>query len=397
MIEISRKEQCCGCTACASACPAKCIQMQNDFEGFKYPCVNLAQCANCHECEKVCPVINKPVGKNKPAAFLIRSKNDSILQACTSGGVFTELAIETINKGGIVYGATYDKDYSVCHQRISSLSEIDKLTGSKYVQSDLNETFLLLKRDIMNKKIVAFCGTPCQIAGLKNYLRNDYNNLLLVDLVCHGVPSPKLWRNYLDYQKKKNGELEYINFRSKRLGYHIPVMEERYKKGKIIIGSARTNMMLKCYFKNIADRPICYECPFKTVSRCSDLTIFDGWHANDYGIDHDDGRGYTIVLTHSKKAEDIITNNGNFEIHEINLEKAISLDGRMAVNSVVKPENRGEFYHLLEQEGITKVVQAYFPITILDHAIERIKHYLSYLKLSKFIKDFRDNKLSNSK
>lgn len=374
MIELQRKEDCCGCTACASACPVNCIEMQEDNEGFKYPQIDETCCVNCHKCEKVCPVINRPMLDRKPTAYLARAKDSDLLQKCTSGGVFTDIAKEMVEHGGIAYGVVYGEKFKVQHERIGDLADIDKLPGSKYVQSDLKEIFSQVKKDVEDGKKVVFCGTPCQVAGLKNFLGKEYNNLLLIDLVCHGVPSPKLWKSYVELLEEKHGELTYANFRSKRLGYHVSVMEERFASGKSQIGSARTNLMSKCFFQNAADRPICYECPFKTVSRCSDLTIFDGWHASEYIAGFkDDDKGYTIVLAQSEKGQRLVESSQGLELHEIDTDRAVAFDGKMAVASVKRPTSRDEFYVLLEKKGIEGTVQALFPISKADHMIEKSK------------------------
>ena len=388
MIEIQRKEDCCGCTACVNACPVNCIQMQEDTEGFKYPHVDSDHCVNCHNCEKVCPVINTPKNERKPAAFLARTRDSELLSKCTSGGVFTEIAREIVKNGGIAYGVVYGESFNIQHERISNLSGIERIPGSKYVQSDVGTIFAQVKEDVIAGNQVAFCGTPCQIAGLKNFLSKEYGNLLLIDLVCHGVPSPKLWRTYVDYIEKKHGKLRFANFRSKRLGYHVSVMEERFESGKTQIGSARTNLMSKCFFQNVADRPICYECPFKTVSRCSDLTIFDGWHASEYipGL-KDDDKGYTVILVQSERGEKALSEYGEcFNLYEINEERAISLDGSMAINSVKRPQIREEFYSLLQEYGIEKTVEKIFPITKKDYVVEGIKVIFKRLGILSMVK-----------
>lgn len=376
MIQIQRKEHCCGCSACASICPVGSIEMQVDAEGFKYPHIDMQKCIDCHRCERVCPVINKPAHEKDPEAWLVRTKARDLLRKCTSGGVFTELAKETVDQGGIAYGVTYGDDFTVQHERIIDLNGIEKLPGSKYVQSDMGRSFSQLMKDVKNGKQVIFCGTPCQVAGLKNYLGTDYDNLLLVDLVCHGVPSPKLWKSYVDYLEARHGKLEYVNFRSKRLGYHVSVMEERFTSGKSQIGSARTNLMSKCFFQNVADRPICYECPFKTVSRCSDLTVFDGWHASEYvaGL-VDDDKGYSIVLEQSEKGKRFME-RGSFERHLIDVEKAITLDGKMAVRSVKRPQSRDVFYKMIDDFGVAGTVDKLFPVSRKDYLIEKAKSVL---------------------
>ena len=387
MIEIIRKENCCGCTACLNICPVNCVEMQLDSEGFRYPIVDKNKCINCHKCEMVCPVINQPAEGIKPTAFLARTKDMDLLQKCTSGGVFTEIARRTVKNGGVAYGVVYDDDFTVCHRRVTDDVGIDRLPGSKYVQSDVGTVFAQVKEDVKAGQQVVFCGTPCQVAGLKNFLGKSYDGLLLVDLVCHGVPSPKLWKEYIRYIEEKNGKLQNANFRSKRLGYHVSVMEEQFENGKTQIGSARTNLMSKCFFENAADRPICYVCPFKTVSRCSDLTIFDGWHASDYIPSlQDDDKGYTIILAQSEKGKNYIENSGYFKLFEIETDRAIELDGRMATNSVKRPACRDKFYDLLEQKGIEETVQVLFPISKIDYMIEKSKFILDKIGVLQKVK-----------
>ena len=390
MIEITNKEMCCGCTACVNACPLNCIEMREDPEGFRYPYVDKNACIDCKKCENVCPVKSNSISNNMPAAFLARTKDAALLKRCTSGGVFTGISQEFLEHGGIVYGVVYDEHFVVRHDRISKTSDIYKLPGSKYVQSELGNTFSLVKNDVLEGKRVVFCGTPCQVAGLVNYMGKRYENLLLVDLVCHGVPSPKLWKKYVSYLENKHGKLEFANFRSKRLGYHVSVMEERFESGKVQFGSARTNLMSKIFFRNAADRPICYTCPFKTVSRCSDLTIFDGWHASQY-VDGliDDDEGYTIILVQSQIGMKYLENIENMELHEIDVNRAIELDGKMAVNSVKRPESRDGFYELLDEVGIEKTVARLFPITTKDYMVEHIKVLLKRIGILKIVKKLK--------
>ena len=387
MIQIKKKEDCSGCTACASVCPNGCMEMSEDQEGFKYPEIDKDRCINCRLCEKVCPVKNsREVGK-QPKAFLARTCDKNLLEKCTSGGVFTEIAVNMVKSGGIAYGVVIDDDLVIKHKRVENSTEVIKFSGSKYVQSEVGDVFLQVYDDVKAGKNVVFCGTPCQVAGLSSFLGHRYENLYLIDLVCHGVPSPKLWKEYIDYVAKKKGQLCKVNFRSKKLGYHVSVMEEEFENGKRQLGSARTNLMLKCYFQNAADRPICYECPFKTLQRSSDITLFDGWHASKY-VDNliDDDKGYTIVLVHSRKGKELIQKNAHLELYEINTDKAIEADGKMAVNSVIRPEMRDTFYEILDNKGIDGAVQQFFPISPSDKMIEKSKIFFNKIGILQIIK-----------
>ena len=392
MIEIREKEACSGCTACAGVCPAGCIEMKADEEGFLYPEIDRERCVSCGKCERACPVMNPPAAGegDAPAAYLGRTGDPDTLSECTSGGVFTALAAETLQAGGTAYGAAFDPSFRVRHTRIDRSGDLFRLSGSKYVQSDMGDTFRAVKEDLEAGKKVIFCGTPCQAAGLRNYLGAPYSGLLLADLVCHGVPSPKLWEKYTELTEKKHGKLKYANFRSKKLGYHIPVMEETFESGRTQTGSARTNLMLKCYFRNAADRPICYRCPFKTVSRCSDITLFDGWHASSY-LDSlkDDDRGYTVILAHTAKGKEAVESAPRVTWSRIDAEQAVRLDGSMAVRSVLRPDMRDVFYRKLNEAGLEETVKELMPVSGADRLVERMKILLNRTGINQAVKKIR--------
>ncbi len=392
MINVEKKEKCCGCTACANVCPVQCISMQPDSEGFMYPVVDKSVCIECGKCERVCPVLNSEKSGNNydKKCFLARTKDNAVLMEGTSGGVGTTLALDVVKKEGIAYGAVFDENFRVVHKGIDNTKDIVKFSGSKYVQSDLTGVFERVKNELSYGKRVIFTGTPCQIYGLKNYLGKDYDNLLLVDLVCHGVPSPKIWENYIQYLNNKYGRLKYANFRKKAYGYHVTTMEEVFENNKRQLGSARTNLMLKCFFKNIADRPICYECPFKTLDRCSDITLFDGWHAKELvkGLEDDD-KGYTNVIIHTIKGEEALLNNRELESIQVDLNKAIQLDGSMMFNSVKKHPQREAFYKMFNELGIEEAVKEFLTITKKDKFIESCKLILFKIGVIKHIKSIK--------
>ncbi len=382
--------RCTGCTACASICPKQCILMKENNEGFLYPQKDLSKCIDCGLCNKVCPINKSPnIGHDLPQTFVVRTKNKFYLEKCTSGGVFTSLAHVFVENHGVVYGVIYDDSFSVVHSRIDDIEYIEKLAGSKYIQSLLGDTFKKVKKDLTEKQNVLFCGTPCQVAGLKSFLQKDYDNLYCVDLVCHGVPSPKIWRAYLEYIQKKNGKLLYVNFRSKYYGYHVSVMEERFINNKTVVGSARTNLMSKIFFKNIADRKSCYECQFKRINRCSDITIYDSWHASELvpGL-HDDDKGYTNVVVHSTKGETIFSQyiKKAMETYQVDTIESINKDGVMMTNSVKKNVNREAFYQCFNDDGIKAAVDRFLPISKKDYLVEKIKSFLYRLGILNNIK-----------
>jgi len=225
-------------------------------------------------------------------------------------------------------------------------------------------------------RLVCFVGTTCQVVGLKSYIGNGYENLLTVDLVCHGVPSPKLWKKYLEYQKNKyHSEIAEVSFRNKTYGYHSGTMKIRFASGQVYYGSARVDYMLKSFFKEIASRPICYQCPFKTLSRCSDFTIFDCWHAGDLvqGL-KDDDEGYTNVIVQSTKGAGVLEKIAtSYEMYPADVEKAVALDGSMVCHSATPHPRRNEFYDGLDSVTLEQHIQRFIPVAKKDMLIERSK------------------------
>lgn len=206
MIEILRKEDCVGCNACVQRCPKSCISMHEDEQGFLYPVVNADLCINCHLCEKVCPVINQAEPRKPLQTYAAKNRDSEVKRNSSSGGIFYALAEMIISEGGVVFGAKFNDDWEVVHAYAETLEGIKAFQGSKYVQSGIGETFTQAEQFLKAGRRVMFTGTPCQIAGLKHFLRKDYGSqLLTVDVVCHGVPSPLVWREYLKYITRPKG------------------------------------------------------------------------------------------------------------------------------------------------------------------------------------------------
>lgn len=379
MIEIIDKTKCSGCTACENGCPVKCIEMKDDFEGFLYPKVDKGKCIDCGICEKICPILsgeNYPEDNN-PVTYALRTKNTNDLMESTSGGFTTPFAKWIFSQKGVVWAATYDDEFNVVHKMFNKYDEqFARSRGSKYVQSSLGRSFSDIKLKLEEKVLVAFIGTPCQIAGLIKFLGKNYENLITVDLVCHGTPSPKLWRKYLEYQKKKySSEINKINFRKKTYGYHSGTMAIEFKNGKEYTGSARIDYMLKSFFKEIASRPACYRCSFKSLERNSDFTIYDCWHMSDLVSNvKDDDKGYTNVIIRTDKAKNIFkVIQKEYEMYQVDTEKAINLDGSMVRKSAIEHPQRAQYYIDLEQNTLKEHIDKYIKISRMDYIIEKSK------------------------
>ena len=386
MINIIDKKKCCGCTACENACPQKCIKMIEDREGFLYPQVDTQRCIDCHLCEKVCPVLNPvnlPQGELK--TYVVRDKRKDILKNSTSGGVFTSIMEYVLQQHGVVYGVIMDDDRVVKHIRIDDIDDpkLRMIPGSKYVKSEIRGIFRQVKTDLDASRPVCFSGTPCQVAGLEAFLRKDFENLITVDVVCHGNPSPLFWKRYVAYQEKRYGSrITEAKFRSKTYGYHSGSMRLTFANGKKYVGSVRVNLFLKAFFEDLCSRPSCYDCAFKHAHRVSDLTIYDSWHAGELANLKDDDKGYTNVIIQSEKGCKLFNVISHcLDVYETDTVKAIALDGIMVRNCVEWNERRDTFFVDLEQtDNLEQHCKKYFRISAKDYLIERVKKYVYFLK-----------------
>lgn len=303
MIVITDKVTCCGCWACENICPKHCVVMKEDNEGFRYPEVDVEVCIECGLCEAVWPILHKPIKEHEETiGYVIQHKDNNIRRDSTSGGFFSAISDYVLNQNGYVFGAIYNKKMEVVHYGTNKKEEIQLFRGSKYVQSKIGHTYQEAKKLLQTGCLVCFSGTPCQIAGLKNYLKKDYANLITVDLVCRGNPSPLLFRKYLEYQQiKYKNKVTGVKFRDKYYGYNYSTMTLDFEDERIQYHyGMEADLMLKFFFKGLCSKPACHQCVFKSIERVSDFTIFDCWNAKFYNKIMDKA-GATHVFIHSQK------------------------------------------------------------------------------------------------
>lgn len=307
MINIKNKQDCCGCSACAQRCPKQCISMQMDNEGFLYPQVDSSKCVDCHLCEKVCPVINQDEARNPLNIYAAKNSDDEIRLQSSSGGIFTMLAESTIDQGGVVFGACWDKEWNVKHDYVDKISDLQKFRSSKYLQSVIDDNYLKAEQFLKTGRKVMFSGTPCQVAGLKLFLRKEYENLLTLEIACHGVPSPKVWHNYLTelIDLNKISIIKSINFRDKKYGWNGYHFSATYinKNGKTVNMSMPhgDNSFYRGFLNHLYVRPSCYQCPAKSGRSQADITIADFWGIDKLYPSLDDNKGYSIVCANTDK------------------------------------------------------------------------------------------------
>lgn len=301
-MHIENKDDCTGCGACYNTCPENAITMQGDKYGFYKPVIDEKKCINCGLCEKTCPLDKTFSQDAEPKVYALINNDEKTRLKCTSGGAFALFAKEIINRGGVVYGVIWDDNIVACHTRTDSLNDLEKMYSSKYVQSDTKDTFKQAKEDLEQNKTVLFSGTPCQIAGLKTYLRKNYEKLITVDLVCHGTPSPMVFEQYKqEFMKNKPNEtLLNVNFRSKKAGWNI----------HYLVHYTTTTTTLRDYHKpkdywvfimNHVFNTSCGNCKFNKTLRIADISIGDFWGVDEFDKTLNDNKGTSIILINNEK------------------------------------------------------------------------------------------------
>lgn len=300
MIKIARKEECTGCHGCYNVCPKKCIDMNFDEEGFLYPSVDSDKCLECGLCEKVCPIIHIVEVENDPIAIGCYNKDEKIRMESSSGGIFTLISELVIQSGGVVFGAEFDENYNVRHSYVDNMEDLQKFRGSKYVQSTIGNSYYDVKKFLEQGRQVLFSGTPCQIAGLKRYLRKDYDNLICQDIVCHGVPSTYVWEHYKKFIA--NGRrISGVKFRDKSTGWKTYSLQIDFDDGSSYNDIGNENSYIKGFVKDFYLRPSCYECKYKTLHRESDITLADFWGIEANEPELDDNKGTSLIFINSDK------------------------------------------------------------------------------------------------
>lgn len=305
MIHILDKSKCCGCAACIQRCPKQCITLNIDNEGFSYPVVDAALCIDCGLCEKVCPFLN-PYDKREPQrTFAAYNTQEDVRMQSSSGGIFSLLAENVFNEGGVVFGARFDENWQVVIDYTESKEGLAAFRGSKYVQAKTGDTFRQCETFLKAGRKVLYTGTPCQVAGLKHFLQKDYVNLLTVDFVCHGVPSPKVWSLYLD-EVVGLMNLKGVSMRDKRKGwknFHFTVAYDSNNGGATLSSPHGKNDYMRAFLHDMILRPSCHNCQAKECRSNSDITIGDYWGINDVRPAMNDDKGIGLVLVHTCKGD----------------------------------------------------------------------------------------------
>ena len=353
------QKDCTGCAACMNQCPANCISMQSDEEGFLRPVIDAAQCVACGACKEVCPVLapQEPVQKTEPVCYAAWSRDPNIRFQSTSGGIFTHFARAILSQGGCVVGAKYKTDHLVEHAAAATESELEALRQSKYVQSEVGLIYRDIETKLKQGMLVLFSGTPCQCAGLRAYLKQEYENLYLCDFICRGVNSPKVYLAYLQELEERYGSpVKQVWFKNKTYGWNNFCTKIVFRDGQEYLADRETDPFMLGYIKsklNLYMRPSCYQCKFKGIARPVDITLGDFWGVQLQNADADADSGVSAVMIHSPKGKLLFEKASEMLDYEERACNQLLSGNRCILESVVMTTERDHFWKRNSQQTIS--------------------------------------------
>lgn len=360
---FKNKNQCCGCNACEMVCGKKAITMIEDEYGFRFPQIDTDKCVGCGSCLKVCCINNEAELRKPETVYAASYKNKDISAKSASGGIFAALAKQVLAKGGIVFGSAYTEQFDVEVVPIEKIEDLPKLQGSKYVQSSMNSSFLKIKSELQTGRTVLFCGVPCQVEALKRYLGRSYENLLLVDIVCHGVPSNRMLKDYLSFlADKKKMEIQSIQFRTKTKGQNV-YGEIAYRQEPLIsYKSSYYKLFLNCQ----TFRDSCYHCKFAGTQRPGDISLCDYWGVEDEhpdfvkAVEKEGLAGISAVMLNTNVGKDFFERvKQEFALKESTVEQVAKHNPQLQAPSVETAE-RKQVLDCYRQCGYQGVDDFYF-------------------------------------
>lgn len=350
-IEKNDPALCCGCRACEQICAHKALHFEEDKEGFLYPILNKELCVNCGLCEKVCPMMNADkVLHEEGNAYVAQNLNRDDLSTSSSGGGFIAIAKHVLDNGGVIYGAAYQNGPTVSHEKVETIDGLERLKGSKYVQSDTRNVYAQIKKDLRDGRQVYFTGTPCQVAGLRLFLRKDYENLITSDLICHGTPSPQVFQNTVKHMENSlNADFKDYSFRDKRVrGWSCSSSsyKHRTKGNEIYVNYAKD---MEAYFKAFISghlmRMNCYQCPFANRQRCGDITLADFWGVRKQMPDFPDiYKGVSLLIVNSAKGKELLEIlKDRFHIRPVSMDIAVSTNSNLECPTPYSEERKTSY------------------------------------------------------
>lgn len=379
MINEKQIKECCGCTACESICTQNAIQMKQNKEGFFYPVINENKCIDCGLCTNVCQKTIKTSPNYPIETYAAFSKNEKIRLISSSGGIFGSIADYCLKNGYFVYGARFNESFEVIHAKVNK--DIESFYGSKYVQSNLKNVYISIENELKDGNKILFIGTPCQVLGLNNFL-NQKNcikeNLLLLDFVCHGVPSPLILKKYLlELEKEYNSKIRKVSFRNKTYGWNLFSLKIEFYNNKTYIKNLKEDIYLQGFLKNLTLGESCYKCKANNFRSNSDITLGDYWGVEKILKDsnYKNDKGVSLLLINTLKGKKLINDLSNkIEKKDINLQDAIKYNPCI-IKSVKRNKHRNNFFYNINNKkiSVTSLMKSYTQITAKEKIVIRIK------------------------
>lgn len=384
-----KRIECCGCSLCASVCPQKCISLEEDEEGFLYPKIDETLCVSCGFCMNACKERDKKMKKDvQLKSYIGYHSNEDIRRQSSSGGLFYVLAEHILNKGGSVYGAAFTETFKVEHKRIVAKEELPLLMTSKYVQSAVDSIFALVQRDLQEGRTVLFSGTPCQVAAVRQFIKEKRisGNILLVDFICHGVPSPGIWGTYVQYlEQKMHSPLQYVNFRDKQFGWHDFHFYAKSKKG-YIEESHELNVYMRAFLSDRNLRPSCYKCSFKKENYYSDITLADAWKIEKDFPKWADDKGTSLFVVRTKQGRELLAAlSEEFICREADYNQWCKYNTSLVAPTAM-PTTRQEFFDRYKTKQNTEFWNGFNKPNLKKQVKYCVKKFLKTIGLAKVIR-----------
>ena len=374
MIDKVSVQECAICGACINVCPVDAISLDKVHLDFRYPQINEDICIHCNQCEKACPILGNKGNPDDgyPVAFAAKSENDPMRMRSSSGGAFYELADQMLRDGGYVCGAVFDDEFHVKHILSNAKEDILRMMGSKYAQSDMGYCYREVK-DVLEKGCkVLFSGCPCQVAGLRTFLGKEYPNLLLVELICHGIPSDHMLQTYIGMQERKYGaRLTRMEFRNKKKGWHNSSVRMEFGHHRTYSKPITADAYMNGFLGSVTLKPTCYQCHFRNFTAGSDIILGDFWGA-EVELPEDDNKGISAILVNSGKGMDII-DRCNLALTPANVETVIKYNKNLLCSAAVSPQ-RSSFYAHADTNGLEEAIRIYLE----ESTIQKLKRQSRY-------------------
>ena len=386
MISLAAYTDCTGCSACYAACAKGAISMTPDSEGFLRPVIDSAKCVNCGLCVEASPVLVRPAPRKPLSVFAAKANDDELRMRSSSGGVFSILARSVIAEGGIVFGAGFDhNDWRVIHKSAENEEELEDLRGSKYVQSDMGETFKRVRAELTKNRKVLFSGTPCQVAGLKLFLGKEYDNLLLVEVICHATPSPLAWRKFLEkrlavaYTDRAGGfrDIMRISSRRKNCGWKRFSLSLRFANDNEYLKDLTEDTFLRGFLSELYNRPSCHACKSRELRSGADLTIADYWRVHEKFPQMDDDKGTSLILVNTDKGEKYWSDiSAALTVVSSDYDDAVRINPAL-VKSPVPHRNRARFFNVAcKAKDFDVIAVKLLMLPVMNRIKARIKRIL---------------------